>query len=173
MHSLPNRPSREIFLLLLLVGLTVVLGCRQPDGLIPTLDEENANRIEDLANDLRATARGEADAGREFVKDYAIFVDPEDTAAVEALGKLGTRLAEAVKMMPLTEKVAHAIARIAWTVVGATELSDRQVQALQQELLAQLDELGVDSFRAKSIADEIPRLQAVVTSRPRRFYEWR
>lgn len=145
--------------------------CRQPDGPIPSPDEENANRISDMGRDLQAVARGESDAKGAFAEDLAVFADDHDTEAIQTVKGFGGRLADAIGSARLSDDSAQQISRLCWQIVGATELSDRQVKALQGELRMQLASVGVSQDRADAVVAEMPNVQRAVTTRPRRWYE--
>lgn len=145
-------------------------GCRQPDGVVPAIDEENANRIGDAATDLRRGAHGDVEAQRGFADDLLVFPDEHNSAALDATRGFADRLSEAVVSSSLDEATAEQIARICWNLIGVTELSDRQVKALQDELRGQLVAAGLAQDRVDALVAEMPAVQRAVTTRPRRWY---
>jgi hypothetical protein len=138
---------------------------------IPTLDADRANRVGDLANDLLAVARGEEVARKDLADDLAAETDTSAAQPQEAARKFGRQLAEAVASVTLIEQSAQQLALTSWTLVAATELSDRQIRALQAELRSQLSSVGVPPDRADAVVAEVPAVQRAVTTRPRRWYE--
>jgi hypothetical protein len=158
-------------LLAILVLAVLSGGCRQPDGVTPPLDEQGMNRISDLSRDLQSVARGEAGAPKDFADDLLVFVDehsPETRTVVEGFAG---RLAEAVASASLSEPAAEQLAHTSWMVVGATEMSDRQIRSLQAEFRSQLTAVGIPQDRADAVVAEVPTVQRAVTTRPRRWYE--
>lgn len=157
---------------LIIVGVVLCLaGCRQPDGIVPAVDEENANRITDVANDLRAVGRGDEDGRRGLVDDLAVFPDEHNPTAVAAARGFGEKVADALAGVDLNDEQAEKVARSCWTLVAVSDLSDRQVEALQQELGGHLREIGVPEDRVATLVAEMPAVQQGITSRPRRWYE--
>jgi type IV pilus biogenesis protein CpaD/CtpE len=161
--------SSAILILVLVASLTA--GCRQPDGPIPSPDEENANRIGDIGRDLEAVARGESGATQGLADDLAVFADDHSEDEKEVVRAFARRLGDAVVNAKLTEQTAQQIAQTSWRLVGVTELSDRQVRALQDELRGQLVAVGVSESQADVVIAEMPAVQRAVTTRPRRWYE--
>jgi len=81
------------------------------------------------------------------------------------------RFADAVASAKLTEQSAQQLARTSWTLVGATEMSERQIRALQAELRSQLASVGIPQDRVDAVVAEVPTVQRAVSTRPRRWYE--
>ena len=113
---------------ILLAALT--LACRQPDGPMPTPDDENANRIGDLGRDLQAIARGDERRQTGFADDLAVFADEHVPESVEAVRGF------AVGWARLSHREAHRPIRRAdradeLEIGRLTELSDRQLKTLQ------------------------------------------
>jgi hypothetical protein len=144
-------------------------GCRQADGALPTPQGEVPDRLEDLSRDLMAVARGETQAKQDFTDDLRVFArNPQGETAVTAFGM---RIGEAIAGTNLTEQSAQQLAHTSWTVVGATELSDRQVEALRNDVQAQLTALGIPEDQSAALAGQVPEVQKAITTRPRRWYE--
>lgn len=160
---------RALFVLVLLATLSTA--CRQPDGVTPTLDAQNANRIVDLSRDLGAIASGDAGAQKDFVDDLVVFVDSHATEAQGVVQGFAGRLAAAVSSATMTDPAAEQLARTSWMVVGITDLSDRQLRTLQGDLRSQLMVLGIPQDRVDAVVAEVPTVQRAVTTRPRRWYE--
>ncbi len=146
-------------------------GCRQPDGVVPPVDEETANRIEDAATDLRRGAGGDAEARQGFVDDFLVFIDQDAETGRAAVRAFTSSLSEVVVSVPLEEELAQQIARTCWNLIGVSELSDRQVTALQEELRGQLVAAGLPQDRVDAVVAGMPAVQEAVTTRPRRWYE--
>ena len=148
-------------------------GCRQPDGPLPTpSDDETANRLYDLSRDLEEIARGSEAERQGFVDDLLIFADPHRPEALEAVSKFGTRLVEGVpRGTPLPPESTKQLVRTCWTLVAATQLSDRQLKQLQGELAPLLSSIGIPQDRVDGLVADLPALQRAVSTRPRRWYE--
>ncbi len=153
-----------------LFACVLALGCRQADGAIPSLDEEGTNRVADLGRDLRAIARGESDANGGFAAGLSVFVDEGDSA-LAAVRAFGVTIESAVAAARFTDESAEQLAKTAWMVVDATELSERQVKDLQRELRGHLIGVGVSEAQADAVVAAVPTVQRAVTTRPRRWYE--
>jgi hypothetical protein len=104
--------------------------CRQPDGPIPTPNSEDAGRLVDLGRDLHAVSLGQEDAPKDFVDDFVVFVDEHLPEAVSEARSFAQSLSDALVQKPFSQDAADRLARTTWTVVGATELSSRQVKAV-------------------------------------------
>ena len=165
-HS--GRVKTTAFLTILVLAV-LSGGCRQPDGVTPPLDEQGMNRISDLSRDLQSIARGDAGAPRDFADDLLVLVDSSD--ARPAVEGFAGRLAEAVASATLAAPAADQLAHTCWMVVGATEMSDRQIRSLQAELRSQLAAAGIPQDRADAVVADVPMVQRAVTTRPRRWYE--
>ena len=145
-------------------------GCRQPDGPLPTpKGEEVPNRLADLSRDLMAVARGETQAKQDFADDLRVFARTPggEKVAVE----FGLGLGDAVHGAKLTEQSAQQLAHTSWTVVGATELSERQSKALVADLKSQLLALGVPEDKSAAASAQVEAVQKTISTRPRRWYE--
>jgi predicted NBD/HSP70 family sugar kinase len=145
--------------------------CRQPDGATPTLDAQSSNRIYDLSRDLGAIAGGDATAQRDLVDDLSVLAEEDDAQAQAVVRAFAERLAAAVGSARLTDQSAQQLAQTSWTVVGVTDLSDRQVRALQGELRMQLASAGIPQDVVDTVVADVPTVQRAVTTRPRRWYE--
>jgi len=153
------------------LGVLLCLGCRQPDGIVPVVDEETSNRITDVANDLRAAGRRDADGRRGLIEDLAVFPHEHNEPGLEATRAFAGRLADALSGVELNDEQAERVARTCWNLVAVDDLSDRQVAALQEELGAQLRGFGLAEDRIAALLAEMPAVQQAITTRPRRWYE--
>ncbi len=166
----PVHVKPPLALLVILVA-TLAGACRQPDGVTPVLDAENADRIRDLGRDLALVATGDASAHQDFADDLVVFVDPHAPGVQTAVHDFALHLAGAVALAKLTDQAAQQIARTSWVVIGSTEQSDRQIRAVQAELRSQLAAVGIPQDRVDAVVAEVPTVQRAVTTRPRRWYE--
>jgi hypothetical protein len=164
----PMKSHVPVFLLMALA--VTAAGCRQPDGALPTpKGEEVPNRLADLSRDLMAVGRGETQARQDFADDLRVFTKTPggEKAAVE----FGLSLGDAVLGAKVTEQSAQQLAHTSWTVVGATELSERQSQALVADVKSQLLALGVPEDKSAAAAAKVETVQKTISTRPRRWYE--
>ncbi|MEQ1573140.1 MAG: hypothetical protein ABL993_02730 [Vicinamibacterales bacterium] len=162
----------SVVLRVLLLALAVsISGCRQADGELPTPQGEVPGRLVDLTRDLMAVARGETQATQDFADDLRVFArNPE---AEKTVTRFGLQIGDAVAGAgtKLTEQSAQQLAHTSWTVVGATELSDRQVETLRTDVQAQLTALGIPEDRSAALAGQVPEVQKAISTRARRWYE--
>lgn len=136
---------------------------------MPQATGDVPNRLGDLSRDLLSVAGGEQQARQDFVDDLKVFArSPATAAAVEPFSQ---HFAEAVSGTKLTEQGAQQLAHSAWTVVAATELSSRQIDALEAEVKTNLVSAGVAADRATSVAADAKAVQQAISTRPRRWYE--
>ena len=145
-------------------------GCRQADGVMPKAEVEVPNRLSDLSRDLLSVAGGEAQAKQDFADDLVVFAKKRASGEKATLA-FSTRVTDVIAGKKLTEQAAQQLAHTSWLIVGATELSDRQVEALQNDIKTNLLAAGVTEMRATQIAAEVPAIQEAVTLRERRWYE--
>ena len=154
-----------------LAVLLTLNSCRQPDAVVPEPRDDDPDRIEDIAADLRNVARGDTDGPRDLADDLGLFVQ-ERPAAQPAVSELATRLTAAVSGTSLDDPTAAQLARHLWTAVTIRDLSGRQVETLQQDVRTTLAAAGVPEERAAPVADQVAEVQRTVNERPRRWYQW-
>ncbi len=155
----------------MLVLCVAVAGCRQADGPPPPTSDEVQNRIADLGRDLGSVARGDMQARQDLADDLRVFVDgkPEATAP---LNELARRASEVVAGKMLTDQNAQRLAHHLWTTAAARELSERQVETLQNDVHALLVSMGVAEDDALNVAAQVAEVQTAVTDRQKRWYEF-
>ena len=150
-------------------------GCRQPDGAVPAETGEAPNRISDLRENVENVARGDANAPRELADDLKVFIDNEADNAADAMraaDELARRISTAVKGRAVPEQTGQQIARQLWLTMSARELSERQVDKLQEDLTAALVAVGSPEPSAQAVAEQAAAVQQVLTTRERRWYEF-
>jgi hypothetical protein len=153
----------------LLIVAAVAGGCRQADGEMPAPQGEMPNRIGDISRDLRSVAGRDTQARQDLADDLASFVDDPDVRP--ALDELTRRTADLVAGRNLSEQQAQRLAHHLWTSVAARELSQRQVETLQNEVNALLVEIGAPEDGAQTVSAQIGEVQNLVSTRPKRWYE--
>jgi hypothetical protein len=144
-------------------------GCRQADGEMPAPQGEMPNRIGDISRDLRSVAGGDTQARQDLSDDLVAFV--EEDSVHPALEELARRTSELVSGKNLSEQQAQRLAHHLWTSVSARELSQRQVETLQNEVNALLVEIGAPEGNAQTVSAQVGEVQKLVSTRPRRWYE--
>ena len=152
------------------VMLLGIGGCRQPDGNMPTPDEEQVDRIEDLSRDLQNLASGNADAPKELGDDLTIISrmpvpEPRVQELVQALQA-------SLRGKMLSDEAARRLAESMFLVMSARQLSDRQIENLQTEITNQVKALGADEAAATQVATVAGTLQGEVRTSHRRWYQW-
>ena len=153
----------------ILLSLSVA-GCRQPDGPIPTPQGETLNRLGDLSRDLMSAARGDVQAKADFADDLRVFA--KTRGGEQATRAWALKIGDAVtNNTTLNDQSAQQLAHTSWTIVGATELSDRQVETLRNDVKAQLTALGIAEDQSEGVAGQVPEVHKAVSTRSRRWYE--
>jgi hypothetical protein len=156
-----------------LIGAVVLglSGCRQPDGPVPTPDATVQEELGDVARDLRdiATAR-DPQASQNLADDLRKYA--QRPSAVPAVDELSRRTAGAVAGSQLTEQAAQRLTHNLWLSVAARDISERQIESLQNDTQSLLASVGIPEERAQQVAVQVGEVQRAVTSRPRRWYEF-
>ena len=155
-----------------MVLLCAVAACRQADGPLPTADGEVPNRLEDIRRDLLSVSRGDTQAKQDLADDLSVFIAEADAPARPAVNELASRTADVVAGKTLNDQNAEQLAHHLWTATAAREMSGRQVESLQNDLHALLVSVGVPEDNALGVASQAGEVQATVTARPRRWYEF-
>jgi hypothetical protein len=163
-------------LLSLFVGcLCAVLlaSCRMADGPVPDPKEgETANRVGDLSRDLSNVAAGHADATTDFMDGLIQFVDVGDKPdAVAPVRELGNQLISAFAATKASDRAVVPLLEQVVVGLKATELSEKQVEQVKDNVRKAATDLGVDDVKARALAAQIEIVQHAVTDRHRRWYE--
>ena len=156
---------------LLIVVLTVLgVGCRQADGPVPTPNQTYQEELVDVARDLQNVAAGrDPNAPSDLADDLRKYT--EKPAARPLVDELSARTAKAITGRELAEQDAQRLAHNLWVSVYAKDLSERQIETLQNDMQAHLVSLGVGEDPAQQVAAQVGEVQSSVTLRPRRWYE--
>lgn len=154
---------------LVLVAALGAAACKQGDGQLPAKTDDVPNRLGDLKRDLEAVVRGEQQAVQDLSDDLQVFTDEPD-------GRNATKaLALTVSSMLVNRKVNDEtqtkVIDLLWTTVSARELSERQIDALKDEMRNTLLAAGVTQPDANLAAGRVGDVQKAVTLRSRRWYE--
>jgi hypothetical protein len=156
---------------LLIVTLTVFLGgCRQADGPVPAPSQTYQEELVDVARDLQNVATGRDPNGpAELADDLRKYTDKP--AARPLVDELSARTVKAIAGRELPDQDAQRLAHNLWVSIYAKDLSERQIETLQNDLQAHLVSLGAGEDSAGQVAAQVSEVQSSVTLRPRRWYE--
>ncbi len=161
--------SHARYVLIAIVGLSLG-ACRQADGPIPTPDENVQSELVDVMRDLQNVASGrDSQAPRDLADDLRKYTEEPD--AMSAVDELSERTATVLAGVNLTEQAAQRLAHNLWLSVAALELSERQVETLQNDVQSLLMAEGVAEEDAQQVAARVGDVQVLVTGSPRRWYE--
>ncbi len=152
------------------VPLAVSLAaCRQPDGPTPTPTEDAKDEIGEMARDMINVINREPEAEAELTSDVSKYAS--DVEAVDASRELARRLMEVLPTARLDEGAAQRLAHTLWMGVTATEMSERQVGAMQDDVREILRGAGVEEPRADAVAQQLGVVQQRITNNPKRWYQ--
>jgi len=144
--------------------------CRQADGAVPTPNAATQNEIDDLGRDLLSVAGRDAQAPKDLADDLHKYTE---TASIHpAFDELARRTSSLVAGTKLSEQAAQQLAHDLWLAVSAREMSERQVEALQMDFQMVLVSAGVPEASVQPVAQQVQEVQRLVTTRPRRWYEF-
>lgn len=156
---------------LVLILLLVAAGCRQPDGPMPTPSPDAQEDLSDISRDLTYIATGSDPAApQDLSADLLKYVARDSVMPV--VEELSRRTAGAVANTKLPEQTAQRLAHTLWLAIASREISERQVEALQNDTQSMLMSIGVADEQAQQVAAQVGEVQRTVTDRVRRWYEW-
>jgi hypothetical protein len=157
---------------LLIAALTLGFGaCRQADGPVPTPSQAYQEELVDVARDLQNVATGrDPSAPKDLADDLRKYTDKRDARPL--VDELSARTAKAIAGRDLAEQDAQRLAHNLWVSVYAKDLSERQIETLQNDMQAHLVSLGIGEDSAQQVAAQVGAVQSSVTLRPRRWYEF-
>jgi len=90
---------------------------------------------------------------------------------VPSITELTRRTATVVAGRTLNEQTAGRLAHSLWQTIWARQVSERQTEALQNEIQSTLVSIGVVEEQARQVAAQAGEVQKIVSARPRRWYE--
>ena len=162
-----RSPARYV----VVVVLSLAFGaCRQADGEMPSPSQGVQEELVDVVRDLQNVAGArDPQASRDLADDLRKYAGRPD--AEPAVDELSRRAASAVGGIELPEQAAQRLAHSLWVSVAARELSERQVETLQNDMQLLLTSIGVAESNAQQVAAQVGDVQGAVSSRPRRWYE--
>ena len=150
-------------------AVLMVSGCRQPDGPVPTPNDNVQEELVDVSRDLQNIAAGrDPEALQDLAADLSKYAGPTAKPTVEELSR---RTASAVAGTELTEQAAQRLTHNLWLAITARDISERQIESLQNDTQSLLMSIGVAEDPAHEVALQVGEVQRAVTDRPRRWYE--
>lgn len=153
----------------LVLAASVSAGCKQGDGTLPAKTGDVPNRLSDLKRDLEQVVAGDQTAVSDLSDDLIVFTEePEGQTAIRALSN--TVCSMLVKRAMNDEAMTRIVTAM-WTAAAADDLSERQVDALKDEMRNVLTSVGVTQPDANLAAGRVGDVQNAVTLRTRRWYE--
>jgi hypothetical protein len=154
---------------LVLITAVSAGACKQGDGPLPGKTGDVPNRLGDLKRDLEAVVGGDQRAIDDFSDDLRVFTEePEGQAAIKAMTM--TVCSMLVKR-PVNDEAQTKIVNLLFTAAAARELSERQVDALKDDVRNTLLSVGVTQPDANLAAGRVGDVQKAVTLRTRRWFE--
>jgi len=161
--------SHARYVLIVITGLSLG-ACRQADGPMPAPNENVQEELVDVTRDLQNVASGrDPQAPTNLADDLRKYTDGPSAKLV--VDELSQRAATVLAGVNLTEQAAQRLAHNLWLSVAASELSERQVETLQNDVQSLLMAEGVAEENAQQVAAQVGDVQGAVTARPRRWYE--
>ena len=159
-----------------LVGVFCVFAlaaCRQPDGPMPSTDEDVPDRQTEIARDLLNVAGlDDPSVVGELRDDLVYFAEDSGDEAAQSAVQLATALSETLRGIELTEEDAMQLAEELWLVVAAQNYSEVQLASVQDEVRRQLTSIGIPEGDVQVVMDQVVATQTAVTLRERRWWEW-
>ena len=160
--------ARYVSIALLALALP---GCRQADGPVPTPNATVQEELIDVTRGLQYIASGgDPEAPKNLADDLRKYA--QRPAAAPAVDELSRRTSSALAGSTLTEQDAQRLAHNLWLSIAAREISERQIETLQNDIQAILMSVGVAEENAQQVAAQAGEVQGAVTDRPRRWYEF-
>jgi hypothetical protein len=154
---------------LVLIAAVGAGACKQGDGPMPVKGGDVPNRLGDLKRDLESVVGGDHEAVQDLTDDLLVFTDePEGQMMTKAMS---TTVCSMLVKRPVNDETQTKIVNLLWTAVAARELSERQVDALKDDVRNTLLSVGVSQPDANLAAGRVGEVQKAVTLRTRRWYE--
>jgi hypothetical protein len=153
----------------ILVSVFLVAGCRQPDGAVPEPSGEHANKADDISRDLLAMSRDEREAAKDLAADLENLVGRQPPRAL--VQELTSHVAGAIKGKALTDEAAQKLSRQLYVAVAATELSERQIGMLRQDIVGTLVASGAAASQAEPVSESVGEIQRLMGTNRRRWWQ--
>ena len=162
-----KRYSAYAFVVLVALSIGA---CRQADGALPPATGTVPNELGDLSRDLQNLASGNPEGPRDLGDDLSHYAEGTNGGPAAA-AELSRRLGQALTGKTFKLADVMPLAHTSWVVVAGRQLSEKQIENLQNEMKSQLMMLGVDEQQAQDVAAQVGVVQQAVTARHRRWYE--
>jgi hypothetical protein len=153
-----------------LLIVAVALGaCKQADGQMPTKTQDVPNRLSDIRRDLESIGSGDTQAVQDLSDDLTVFAAEAD--GITAARALATTVSPLLMKKTMNDDARTRMADLLWLTVAGHDLSERQADALKDDMRALLASLGVAPADANLVAGRMDTVHKAVSERPRRWYE--
>ena len=162
--------TRQFGYALLFAAAMQFAACRQADGPMPETTPETSNELGDISRDLQNLASGNPDGPKDLSDDIGHFAQDSKNGQAAA-DELSRRLGQALTGKSFKLAQAMPLAHTCWVTVAGRQLSEKQVEALKNDMKTQLMSLGANEQQAQNVADQVGVVQQSVTARHRRWYE--
>ena len=161
--------SRARYVLIVVAGLSLS-ACRQADGPIPTPNKIIQEELLDVVNDLQNVGSGrDPQAPKDLADDLRKYA--RKPSAEPSVDELSLRVTKALAGTNLDEQARQRLTHMLWLSAEARELSERQVEVLQNDVQSLLMSVGVAQENAERVAAQVGDVQVAVNEHPRRWYE--
>jgi hypothetical protein len=154
---------------LILVAVVGAAGCKQGDGALPAKAGEVPNRISDMKRDMESMVAGDQTALKDLTDDLSVFTEEQEGQT--AVRGLTNTLAPMLMNRSINDETMTRIVTVLWTATAARDLSERQVDALKDDMRTVLMSVGVSQPDANLAAGRVGDVQKAVTLRTRRWWE--
>ena len=154
---------------LVLVAVVGAAGCKQGDGAMPAKTGEVPNRISDMKRDLETMVAGDQTALKDLTDDLSVFTEEQEGQT--AIRGLSNTLAPMLMNRSINDETMTRIVTLLWTAAVARDMSERQVDALKEDMRTVLISVGVSQPDANLAAGRVGDVQKAVTLRTRRWWE--
>ena len=154
---------------LVLVAVVGAAGCKQGDGALPAKTGDVPNRISDMKRDMESMVAGDQTALKDLTDDLSVFTEEQEGQT--AVRGLTNTLAPMLMNRPINDETMTRIVTVLWTATAARDLSERQVDALKDDMRTVLMSAGVSQPDANLAAGRVGDVQKAVTLRTRRWWE--
>ena len=147
-----------------------VSACRQADGPWPQRSASTRqDDIEDIGKDIMNVVGKDANGPKEMAEDLQKFAS--NPAAAQQIANLATQLGKVLPGIKLTPPESQLLAEKLWQGMSATEVTERQVKTLQDEVKVMLVNAGVPENEGLATVGLLTDIQKATTTRVRRWYE--
>ena len=136
---------------------------------MPAKTGEVPNRISDMKRDLETMVAGDQTALKDLTDDLSVFTEEQEGQT--AIRGLSNTLAPMLMNRSINDETMTRIVTLLWTAAAARDLSERQVDALKDDMRTVLISVGVSQPDANLAAGRVGDVQKAVTLRTRRWWE--